>query len=376
MSKKICENCGKTADDYVKFCPDCGSSKFRQINPVSNKSSSIPTKRMSQNSDLVHKLFYWNYDGRYIFSKTKLISFLTLVVFVLSMFTGPPGAVIIIGLIFTAFFYLIGFCIHKILGNDKPSDNVLNHNDYGLAEDLKNALLCWQNKKTGEFAYSKTKIITLLIFLFFALLSSFAPLTSFLVCLAIGAIFAIPACVIGYAIHKLTNNNPTPKKATAKPRPQVALKVNERKVEEEKVEVEVAPKVVGEKSEFSSYQSQLNGLKEEYDTKEKHLRDLIAKRFEPPQLTYNRFIAAVDNCTKLFNEKADSIQSIIDLASDDSKRVDDEIKSRMEVLKSLIGKIDDLTDELVLNMSKSDDGNVKDLLGDMEDLIDSVKNYD
>ncbi|WP_407424863.1 zinc ribbon domain-containing protein [Methanobrevibacter sp.] len=376
MSKKICENCGKAVDDYVKFCPDCGLNKFRQANPVSNKSSSIPTKKVSQNSDWVHKLFYWNYDGSYIFSKTKLISFLTFAVFVLSMFTGPPVAVLIIGLIFTAFFYLIGFCIHKILGNDKPSDNVLNHNDYGLVEDLKNALLCWQNKKTGEFVYSKTKIITLLIFLFFTSLTSFAPTSSLLVCVAIGIMFAIPASVIGYAIHKLTNNNPTPKKVTAKPKPQVAPKVEEKKVEEKRVDVEVAPKVAGEKSEFAVYQSQLNELKEEYDTKENHLRDLIAKRFEPPQLTYNRFITAVDNCTKLFNEKADSIQSIIDLASDDSKRVDDEIKSRMEVLKSLIDKIDDLTDELVLNMSKSDDGNVKDLLGDMEDLIDSVKNYD
>ena len=48
----------------------------------------------------------------------------------------------------------------------------------------------------------------------------------------------------------------------------------------------------------------------------------------------------------------------------------------MEILKSLIDKIDDLTDELVLNIGKSDDVDVKDLLVDMEDLIDSVKNYD
>ena len=24
MPKKICENCGKSVDDYVKFCPGCG----------------------------------------------------------------------------------------------------------------------------------------------------------------------------------------------------------------------------------------------------------------------------------------------------------------------------------------------------------------
>lgn len=375
MPEKICENCGKKVDEHVKFCPDCGTNQFRQTNPVSSKFSSLPTKKTSQNNDLVHKLFYWNYAGSYIFSKTKFISILTFMAFVLSVFTGPPFAVIFIGLIFSIFFYIIGFCFHKILGNDKPSENVLNHNDYGFVKDLMHAFLCWQNKKTGEFVFSKTKIITLLIFFAFAILSSFAPSSSLIISLVIGVIFAVPACIIGYPIHKLTNNDPTPKKVVTKPKPQITPK-DTPKVNEEKAKVQPAPEIVEKKSEFEKYQSQLNNLKEEYDAKEKHLRDLIAKRFEPPQLTYNRFITAVDNCTKIFNEKADYIQLIINLASDDSKKVDDEIKSRMETLKSLIGKIDDLTDELLLSMDKSDDENVKDLLGDMEDLIDSVKNYD
>lgn len=376
MSKRICVNCGKEVDGNVKFCPYCGANQFRQMNPVSSKSPSIPTKKASQNNDLIYKLFYWNYDGRYILSKTKVISILTFIVFVLSIFTGPPVAVILIGLIFSVFFFVIGFCIHKILGNDKPSENVLNHNDYGLAEDLKHAFLCWQNKETGEFVYSKTKIITILVFLFFAVFSAFAPTSSLLVCSAIGAIFAIPVCIIGYPIHKMTNSNPTPKKVASKPKPQVPPKVEEKKIEKKRVEVPPAQKSVDKIPEFEKFQSQIDELKEEYTTKENHLRDLIAKRFEPPQLTYNRFITAVDNCTDIFNEKADSIQSIIDLASEDSKRVDDEVKSRMEVLQSLIDKIEDLTDELVLSMSKSDDVDVKDLLDDMENLIDSVNSYD
>lgn len=377
MSKRICENCGKEVDENVKFCPDCGTNKFRQISPVSTKSPSVPTKKVSQNSGMIHKLFYWNYDGRYILSKTKVISILTFVVFLLSIFTGPPAAVIILGLIFSAFFFVIGFCIHKILGNDRPSENVLNNNDYGLAEDLKHAFLCWQNKDTGEFVYSKTKIITLLVFLFFAVFSAFAPSSSLIVCFAIGMIFAVPACIIGYPIHKLTNSNPTPKKVASKPKPQaVPPKVEKKKIEEKRVEIPPETKSVEKIPEFEKYQSQLDDLKEEYATKENRLRDLIAKRFEPPQLTYNRFITAVDNCTEIFNEKADYVQLIINLASDDSKRVDDEIKSRMEVLQSLIDKIEDLTDELVLSMSKSDDVDVKDLLDDMENLIDSVNSYD
>ena len=371
MPKKICENCGKSVDDYVKFCPGCGGNQFRQLNQVSNSSSSVPAKKTSQDSDLVHKLFYWNYGGRYIFSKTKSISILTFFAFVISGFQGPWPMVILLGLIIAMFVYIIGYCIHKISGNDKPSENVLNHNDYGFAEDLKHALLFWQNKNTGEFVFSKTKAITLLIFFVIAVWTFTLSPPYIFVAMIVGLIFAVPAGIIGYVIHKLTNNDPKPKKVVAKPKPQVAPKVKEKKVE-----APAAPKTVEARSEFKRYQSQLDDLVKEYDSKEKRLRDLIAKRFEPPQLTYDRFIAAVDNCTNIFNEKAESVQSIIDLASDDSKRVDDEINSRMELLNSLIDKIDDLTDELVLNISKSDDVDVKDLLGDMEDLIDSVKNYD
>ena len=368
MTGKVCENCGKTVDSIDKFCPYCGSNRFRQINSVSKTSNSLPTKASSQNNNLVHHLLYWGYDGYYVFSKTKFISILIVISFALSVFNGYPGA-IAVGLILAIFLYLIGFCVRKILG--KPSDIVLAHNDYGLIVDLKNAFLCWQNKKTGEFVYSKTKILTLLIFFAVTFWGFTLAPPYFAACIVLGLLIAVPAYVIGFIIHSLTNNNPTPKRVATKPKPQVTPKVTEKKPE-----VQVTPKVVEKDSEFKIYQSQLDDLREEYDVKEKRLRDLIAKRFEPPQLTYNKFISAVDNSTSIFNEKADSIQSIIDLATEDSKRIDDEIKSRMDILKSLISKIDDLTDELVLNMDKSGDENVKDLLDDMNYLIDSVKDYD
>ena len=371
MAGKICENCGKNVNDSVKFCPYCGTSQFRQTTvPISNKSSSIPTNRKSQNNDWIHKLFYWKYDEGYIFSKTKLISILTFIAFVLSIFNQDPGAIILLGLIFASIFDVIGWSIHRILGRDKPSENVLKNNNFGFLEDLKNALLFWQNKDTGEFALSKTKIITLLVFGFFsAICINTAP--SLVADLTIGVIFASLTCALGYSIHKLVNNNPTPKKVIQKPEPQITPNNNEKKPE-----VQASPKIIEKRPEFRLYQSQLNDLRKDYDVKEKHLKDLIEKRFEPPQLTYNKFMASVDNCTNMFDSQADSIQSIIDLASDDSKRIDDELKSKIGVLKSLIDKIDDLTNELVLNMGKSDDENVKSLLNDMDDLIESVNNYD
>lgn len=371
MSRKICENCGENLEDYVKFCPECGSSKFRQVNDtaVSKRSSSVPAKKASQNSSLIHKLFYWSHDGYYMFSKTKLIVVSTVIVFLLSIFNGAPVAVVLFGFLVAAFFYVIGFGIHRIIGNANPSRNVLENNDQGLIRDLWNALLCWQNKNTGEFVFSKTKILTLLILLFFSVFCYAISPTTLLVCVAFGSIFAAPACLVGYAIHKLTNNNPTPKKVTQKPKPQITPKS-----EEKKPEVQVKPEIVEEEHKFSKYQSQLDDLRKDYDVKEKHLRDLIAKRFEPPQLTYSKFMSSVDNCTNIFNSQADSIQSMIEWASEDSKKIDDEINSKLGTLNSLIGKIEDLSNELVLNMDKSED--TKNLLEDMDDLIESVDDYD
>ena len=53
----------------------------------------------------------------------------------------------------------------------------------------------------------------------------------------------------------------------------------------------------------------------------------------------------------------------------------DKPKSKIEVLKSIIQKIDDLSNELVLAMDSSDDHDVDNLIGDMENLIKSVKDY-
>lgn len=44
-------------------------------------------------------------------------------------------------------------------------------------------------------------------------------------------------------------------------------------------------------------------------------------------------------------------------------------------MESIIDKIEDLTNELVLSMDSSDDEDADSLMADMEDLIGSVKDY-
>ena len=57
---------------------------------------------------------------------------------------------------------------------------------------------------------------------------------------------------------------------------------------------------------------------------------------------------------------------------------DEELEHKIETLKSLIDQIEDLTNELVINISSDSKSNddVKDLIDDMENLIESVKEYE
>ncbi|MBR3139986.1 MAG: hypothetical protein IKF11_03855, partial [Methanobrevibacter sp.] len=63
-------------------------------------------------------------------------------------------------------------------------------------------------------------------------------------------------------------------------------------------------------------------------------------------------------------------------ANDYSPKIENEIKSKISVLRQIISKLDDLTNELVLTMEKSDDNEINNLFDDMSNLINSVNDYD
>lgn len=344
---RTCPKCANECRDSDKFCQVCGY-----------KFENLPAK--AKNNSIIHTLFYWNVEDRYVFSMTKLISIGVFLVFASSIFqAGAAG--IIMALIIAGLVFIIGFSLRRIFKLDVISPNVLENTDYGFLTDLKNKLFFWQDKKTGQFTLSKTKTGSFIIFCVAVIWGLFQAPPSVLALFLLGLVFAVPAYAIGYLIHRKSSKKApeitqTPKKPVEKPKPQVT---------------EVKP----EPAEFNRYRSQLESLREEYYIKESHARELIEKRFEPPQITYDRFISVVDSSTKLFEKQADAINSMIDLAGEESPRIDSEIESKMEVMKSLIKKITDLSNELVLNIGKSDEGDVKNLLVDMEELIDSVREY-
>ena len=151
---------------------------------------------------------------------------------------------------------------------------------------------------------------------------------------------------------------------------------------------ETKPKVIKkeEKIEFTPitntqtlkrYEKQVNDLKQLYEVKEKLAKDMIEKRFSPTELTYDKFMSTLNSCSNLFYEQEESTLNIINFATDNTPKVEYEIKNRIDILKLIIEKVDELTNELVLNMSSldSDSDEIKYLVEDMEKLIKSVKNY-
>ena len=128
---------------------------------------------------------------------------------------------------------------------------------------------------------------------------------------------------------------------------------------------------------LNNYKKEVNNLKVLFDVKEEVVRGLIKKRFEPPQITYDKFINLVDTSKKLFNIQADSTLNIIDLAVEDTPRIRSEIDKKINLMKLIIDEIENLTNELVININEDDNTQqeVKNLLEDMEKLIDSVKDY-
>lgn len=128
---------------------------------------------------------------------------------------------------------------------------------------------------------------------------------------------------------------------------------------------------------LKKYEKEIINLKVLFDVKQEVARELIRKRFEPPQITYDKFITTIDKSEKLFNNQAEAALNIINLAAEDTPRVQNELKSKIDAMKTIIHQIEDLTNELVINISSSDESgeDVKMLLEDMENLVDSIKDY-
>lgn len=103
-----------------------------------------------------------------------------------------------------------------------------------------------------------------------------------------------------------------------------------------------------------------------FESKEKIAREMIEKKFPAPQLTNSKFNAVLDNCRDVVESQIEVLNALTP-----TEKTKPEIDSRKKLIKQLISKIDDLTNELIL----SEENNIEDVIEDMDNLINSVKEY-
>ena len=128
---------------------------------------------------------------------------------------------------------------------------------------------------------------------------------------------------------------------------------------------------------FIEYERQILKIKQEFSYKKIKATELIEKRFAPPQITYDKFISTVENVDKVFMSESETALDMIRYSNEYSEDMDAQIKIRIKTLKLFSKQIDDLTKELLINMSNdsNSDETIKNLINQMDNLIDSVKEY-
>lgn len=350
---KICNNCKRSVEDNAKYCPYCKGTSFGNV------------IAKEPNKDLIHRIFYWSYPEGSVLSKSKLAAILVFLYLALAwIFSGFITVSVFLAAGFAFITFLIGYAVHMIRGKTKVEK--ITNNDYGLITDLKYLFFYWQDRN-GGYVISKTKVISFIIFLIMFCVG----LLTLNVNIVFGAIFfallfEIPAFAIGFAIHKLTFKDDG------------RHEIPTREVKQKKVKTTSKipldkPKVI---PEYLDYQIQLDELNSKFIIKEKSARNLIEKRFEPPQITYTRFITGVDKSSQLFKKNLESAHTMINLADEYSQRIASEIELKIEILKEIIEKLDGLSNELIVKEDISTKEDVDGLMGEMDDLIGSVKDYD
>ena len=130
---------------------------------------------------------------------------------------------------------------------------------------------------------------------------------------------------------------------------------------------------------YSYYKKQVEELKKTYETKEEKVLELLERKFPNGQMSYGRFRGEVDVCRVNFFKEAEAAENMINLSDEYSEKIADAIKEKIKTLQSIVAKMNDLQSELIISISNGDDGSneeIDNLIKEMNDLINSVKDYE
>lgn len=157
-----------------------------------------------------------------------------------------------------------------------------------------------------------------------------------------------------------------------------APKDNAKDVQYHEYKAEKSETIIPDQSKpYEHYKNTIDDLTQLYATKENKTCDMVDERFGTSELTHERFMRMISNSNENFYAQRESALNIIELSSYEDPILEDKIKEKINFLELIIQKITDLQRELIINDNedRKTDENIKILIDDMEDLIDSVKDY-
>ena len=125
----------------------------------------------------------------------------------------------------------------------------------------------------------------------------------------------------------------------------------------------------------SRYESKVKEIEWDYNSKQAKAQELVEKLFDPSHMSYSKFTAAIEKSNQLFANQLKITQKMMELES--SNVVNRQIEDKIRVLNTFVDKMEELINELVIQLSsnKTDNDDINALFKDMDDLIDSVKDY-
>lgn len=127
----------------------------------------------------------------------------------------------------------------------------------------------------------------------------------------------------------------------------------------------------------SKYKERVEELAQEYDLKQRKATELVEKLFDSTHMSYQKFSQAIKKSNGLFENQLTVTKKMIELDDGRNMIVKRELEVKIKTLSAFIDKMEDLINELVIQLSsnKRDDEDINNLFQDMDDLIDSVKDY-
>jgi len=127
----------------------------------------------------------------------------------------------------------------------------------------------------------------------------------------------------------------------------------------------------------SKYDSRLIEIKKEYNLKQTKASQLVEKLFPPDHIAYTKFTSIIEKSNRLFANHFDVTQKMVELDVDNNELVEKEIENKISILSSFVDKMNELINELIIHIgsNKKDDDDINNLFNDMDDLINSIKNY-